>query len=135
EKRADGWRARYGVEQTEIDALATLRPDILNAIVENAVAPYFDETLRVRTIEALDEYEEEANEQLESLLESPDIAPLVEAAESARLGYKFAIGRLKQAMAHVAIDLDEPEMPEAELPEPPGDDALVSSDMDLLEHV
>ena len=31
-ERAAGWRERYGVEQTEIDALATLRPELLREI-------------------------------------------------------------------------------------------------------
>jgi hypothetical protein len=42
ERRADRWREAHGVEQTEIDALATLRPHILEQIVSDAIAPYFD---------------------------------------------------------------------------------------------
>jgi hypothetical protein len=48
EKRADRWRDAYGVEQTEIDALATLQPDVLTQIVERAFDPYFDRTLEDR---------------------------------------------------------------------------------------
>jgi hypothetical protein len=47
EKRASGWKTRYGVEQTEIDALATLRPDELRRIVRRAVAPYWDAGLEI----------------------------------------------------------------------------------------
>jgi hypothetical protein len=36
EKRSSRWRAEFGIEQTEIDALATLRPDALRDIVERA---------------------------------------------------------------------------------------------------
>jgi hypothetical protein len=32
EKRADRWRAAWGVEQTEIDALASLRPELLDQV-------------------------------------------------------------------------------------------------------
>ena len=48
EKRADRWREAFGVEQTEIDALATLRPDALREIVDRAFDPYFDRTLKAR---------------------------------------------------------------------------------------
>ena len=40
ERRADGWRLKHGVEQTEIDALATLRPELLREIVEEACDPF-----------------------------------------------------------------------------------------------
>jgi hypothetical protein len=45
ERRGDTWRARWGREQTEIDALAALRPEILRQIAEAAVAPFYDPTL------------------------------------------------------------------------------------------
>jgi hypothetical protein len=48
ELRAEGWRARWGREQTEIDALAALQPEILRGIVERAVAPFHDPTLNQR---------------------------------------------------------------------------------------
>ena len=47
EKRASRWREAFVVEQTEIDALATLRPNTLREIVEEAFEPYFDDTLEV----------------------------------------------------------------------------------------
>ena len=46
EKRADRWREAFGIEQTEIDALATLRPDVLREIVERAFDPYVDRGLK-----------------------------------------------------------------------------------------
>ena len=52
EKRADRWRLEFGLEQTEIDALATLRPDVLRRIVEGAIAPFYDQTLERRTRDA-----------------------------------------------------------------------------------
>jgi hypothetical protein len=48
EKRAAKWLELYGSEQTEIDALATLRPDELERIAREAVAPYFDTDLAER---------------------------------------------------------------------------------------
>ena len=53
EKRAGEWNARYpDLEQTEIDALATLQPDVLIEIAEAAVAPFFDADLAARQREA-----------------------------------------------------------------------------------
>ena len=47
EKRGDRWREAFGIEQTEIDALATLRPDVLREIMERAFDPYVDRTLKI----------------------------------------------------------------------------------------
>ena len=46
EKRGDRWREAFGIEQTEIDALATLRPDVLREIIERAFDPYLDRDLQ-----------------------------------------------------------------------------------------
>src|SRR5262249_55498707 len=48
EKRASRWRQIMGHEQTEIDALAALRPDHLRQIALDAVAPFFDSPLAAR---------------------------------------------------------------------------------------
>jgi hypothetical protein len=55
EKRAAKWFELYGSEQTEIDALATLQPRVLERIARDAVASYFDATLkeRVEAVEAV----------------------------------------------------------------------------------
>lgn len=51
ELRAPKWRASMGVEQTEIDALAALRPDLLRDMAMAAIAPYYDPTLDRRAFE------------------------------------------------------------------------------------
>jgi hypothetical protein len=48
EKRASKWLELYGSEQTEIDALATLQPDVLRRIAREAIAPYYDAGLANR---------------------------------------------------------------------------------------
>ena len=48
ERRGDKWRARWGHEQTEIDALATVRPAELDRIARAALAPFYDPTLAQR---------------------------------------------------------------------------------------
>lgn len=49
DKRQTAFKDRYGVEgATELDALEALHPGELKRIVETAIAPYFDHTLRSR---------------------------------------------------------------------------------------
>ena len=60
EQRADRWREAWGVEQTEIDALATLRPDALAEILEDALAPFYDQTLARRVDQASREWQSSA---------------------------------------------------------------------------
>src|SRR5262249_28426189 len=45
EKRGNAWKERWGREQTEIDALIALHPGTVRRLAEEAVKPYFDETL------------------------------------------------------------------------------------------
>jgi hypothetical protein len=48
ESRAAAWRAKWGHDQTEIDALAALRPDLLDQIARDALRPFYDHTLAER---------------------------------------------------------------------------------------
>jgi hypothetical protein len=69
ERRADRWRETFGVEQTEIDALATLQPDVLRRIVNAAIKPFFDATMVRRAREAEAEWRDEAQRMLDERLE------------------------------------------------------------------
>ena len=46
--RADAWIQQHGVAQTEIDALATLQPELLEQIARAALDPFFDHGLKAR---------------------------------------------------------------------------------------
>ena len=82
EKRADRWRQAFGVEQTEIDALATLQPDVLREIVEAAFDPYFDRTLEDRVAEAEAEWLAEAQSAINEQIDPAVLTALrTEAAE------------------------------------------------------
>jgi mRNA-degrading endonuclease RelE of RelBE toxin-antitoxin system len=56
EKRADRWRLEMGTEQTEIDALATLRPDLFRQLVRTALSQFYDHTLSTRVVDAEEEW-------------------------------------------------------------------------------
>ena len=73
---AEGWGAPCGslardlrVEQTEIDALATLQPAVLRRIVDDVLAPFFDATLVRRVRAAAAEWVDEAQRVLDERLE------------------------------------------------------------------
>ena len=52
EKRAGAWEQAFGIEQIELDAIATLRPDVLRQIAINGIKPFHDASLdrRVREV-------------------------------------------------------------------------------------
>lgn len=56
ERRRDRWQRLMGVQQTEIDALASLQPDLLRQITMDAIAPFWDATLGRRVREARSEW-------------------------------------------------------------------------------
>ena len=76
EARAPEWIERYGgLEQTEIDALSTLRPEILTEIAESAIAPFFDASLAERQQAAEQAWQDAAQEVLDNLDRS-SLAPI-----------------------------------------------------------
>jgi hypothetical protein len=86
ERRADRWRqAHGGLEQTEIDALATLQPDVLRSIVVDAFDRYFDPSLDRRARAIRDAWLSEAQEVLDQAIDADLIAALHAEAEG-RLG-------------------------------------------------
>jgi hypothetical protein len=62
EKRAGAWIAKWGRQQTEIDALAALRPDVLRQIAEDALRPFYDPTLDQRQAELDSRYRDAVKE-------------------------------------------------------------------------
>jgi hypothetical protein len=132
EKRAAGWRERYGVEQTEIDALATLRPELLREIVEEACAPYFDATLAGRVSEAKSAWEQSAQEELEEKLDEEFLEDIRERAQATLDALREQLDQAGDI--EVEIDLPPPPIPDANPPED-GPDPLVSSEMALLEAI
>lgn len=90
ERRADHWRERMGHEQTEIDAMIALYPDELRQIARDAVAPFYDDTLRNRTADAERDWRHKAEQ---FLLGHPDYSAVrSEVAgrlESARQAVEF----------------------------------------------
>lgn len=135
ELRAAGWRERYGVEQTEIDALATLQPDTLRQIAREAVEPFFDRSLSRRESIARSAWEEAAQEAFEEQVDS-DFIEQIHARATATLE---ALNDQLAQLTVAAADVDDLYLPPMSIPEPqltgaqPA--ALVSSDMPLVDHI
>ncbi len=135
EKRAAGWREKHGVEQTEIDALATLRPDLLRQIVRDACAPYFDDTLADRIDEARDEWLEKAQKAFDEKVDPSLIEEIRSRAEVSLQDLREKLEQMQVAVDDLDIELPPMEVPEAELDDVDGPEPLVTSEMDLVEAI
>ena len=102
ERRADRWREVMGREQTEIDSLAALRPDVLERIARNAIAPFWDATLDERATTAQIEWQRKADE---ALHEHPAYEPACERIRAALRDVEHAVEVLHEAQDQAQADL------------------------------
>jgi hypothetical protein len=79
EKRANDWFKAWGTEQTEIDALATLRPELLDQIARDAIEPFFDSDLKQRVAVVRNAWKREAQEPLEDQLDEDVLERVLDA--------------------------------------------------------
>jgi hypothetical protein len=130
ERRADRWREAFGVEQTEIDALATLQPDVLRTIIEDAFDPYFDHTLQDRVAEAEAEWLREAQAAIDDQVDPVVLAALREEAAGRLAELESVIAdineRLRLAADHFTLPVIN--VPGPEVNEDGSRQALVSFD-------
>jgi hypothetical protein len=115
EKRAGNWLAAQGVEQTEIDALAALQPDLLRRIARAAIAPFFDTSLVHQVGEARERWRTEAQEALERQI-GPQALARIRADAVANLdAVHEQIEALNEALR---VDTEGIDLPEVVVPEP-----------------
>jgi hypothetical protein len=130
ERRADRWVEAFGIEQTEIDALLVLRPDALREMVEDAFAPYFDDTLVDRVEAAKAAWVEEAQAAIDAQTD-PEVLAAVRAEATTRLAeLESVIADLNEQLdlATDGFDLPPIEVPQPEIDEDVERQALVSLD-------
>jgi hypothetical protein len=115
ERRADRWREAFGVEQTEIDALATLQPDTLQRIVEAAFEPYFDSTLVGRVERARRDWQQQARAAIERQIDGQALAALREEAGERLDELQQAIDDINSRLRLLTkrVQLPAVQMPEA----------------------
>jgi hypothetical protein len=115
EKRAVDWQSAMGVEQTEIDALIQLRPDLLRRIARDAIRPFYDSTLAQRVRDAKTAWREEAQQVVDNNL--GDHLDQIRADAAAKLEELQAeIETINDALRFNLGDFDVPPVPS--VPEP-----------------
>ena len=118
--RADRWREAFGIEQTEIDALATLQPRALYEIVTGAIAPYYDLSLAGRVRDARREWDQAAQEIIDDQIDGDTLAVIrTHAAERlAELEDEIdSINEQLQMATEGHFELPEVNIPAAEIDE------------------
>jgi hypothetical protein len=131
EKRADRWREAFGVEQTEIDALATLQPGTLREIVERAFDPYVDRGLRARVTLAEVEWRRQATDALREQIDQEHLEALRTEAAGRLAELEDAIADINERLRLAADDhftLPAIEVPQPEINEEIPRQGLVSFD-------
>lgn len=114
EKRADSWRTATGVDQTEIDALAALRPELLRQIARDALDAFFDRTLDGRVFTAQSQWLDAAQVVLDEQLDGQRIDALRREAEAKLATLQREIDALNAALR---VDVDDFELPAPVVPE------------------
>jgi len=115
ELRAAAWMKATGVEQTEIDALATLRPDLLGQIARDSIEPFFDSTLARRVSDAKREWTAAAQRALEEQTGEDELDRIQREAAGKLDELRERIDEIDAAL-HVDIDADD--LPSIVVPEP-----------------
>jgi hypothetical protein len=113
ERRADKWRAAWGVEQTEVDALASLQPQLLSQIARQALDGFFDHTLARRIARYRSEWLARAQELIAATFDIDRLDEIRRDAEQRLAGMRDEIRQLNDALR---IDVDEDDLPPIELP-------------------
>jgi hypothetical protein len=119
DKRAKKWEAATGRGQTEIDALLALRPDVLEKMARDAIAPFYDADLAWRAKEARDAWEAEARRIVATALDDmPAHKAALQRLQDQHAAYAEAhaeidevIDNLREAMEQATEQAAMPELP------------------------
>jgi hypothetical protein len=136
EKRGGAWEQEFGIEQVELDAIATLRPEVLEEIVRTGIEPFFDKSLDRRVRDARREWEAKAQAALTEQLGPELIARLREEAEERLAGLREEVEALNDALWLPTDGIELPAVPEIPAPELNGiPSPFASSQMEFSEFV
>ena len=108
ERRGDAWQAAMGVEQTEIDALASLRPELLQSIARDALAPFYDYDLQHRVTLARWEWLQQAQATLDATIDQDHLGRLMTQAQAKPGELREQIDTINDALRIDVGDLDLP---------------------------
>jgi len=122
-----------GVKQTEIDALITLRPELLEQLAREALAPFFDYTLAARIDKAKYEWKVNAQAALEEQI-SGTANEVVDRTQACLDDLALAKEDLEAVGDVDDYDLpDLPVAPEAEIEAVAAEDPLMDSEWDWVD--
>ena len=152
EKENQMWREAMGREQTEIDALAVLRPEILSRIAEDFILHFYDATLGERAKDIAAEWEEAVNRELvesdeyqtlRELLQTTfdnlggEVEPVLKALHEQLAPVERVFREITEAASGVVEELhealsfdmpDPPDLPEADIHEDALPEPLIAVD-------
>jgi hypothetical protein len=115
--RADRWREAFGVEQTEIDALATLRPELLRQLARDAIAPFYDTSLDGRVLRTRHQWERAAQDIIDNNIDQDHLARLRSDFEAKLDELQSEIDAITNALRIDISDFDLPPIPEVPQPD------------------
>lgn len=115
ERRADRWQQSMGVEQTEIDALASLRPDLLRQLARDALEPFYDLTLDGRVSFAQMEWRQQAQAIVDESIDQHHLDRLRDQAAARLTELRDEIDAINNALR---LDADDFDLPTPIVPEP-----------------
>jgi len=130
EKRASRWRQAFGVEQTEIDALATLRPDVLRQIIEAAFEPYYDSSLEDRVDDARTDWMAQAQAAIDEQVDPTVLVALRAEATEQLSEVQSVIADLNERFRLAA---DRFTLPAIEIPQPELDEDAPRQSLGLVQ--
>jgi hypothetical protein len=111
EKRADKWRQAMGIEQTEIDALATLHPNRLRRVAREAIAPFYDADLARRVAEVRQEWLDRALEVINANLDTARLGRIRAEAADKLDQMRDQIDAINDQLRVDVDDFDLPDLP------------------------
>ena len=131
EAEAEKWREATGVEQTEIDAIATLQPELLTQITEELIANFRDDTLDGRVSRARTRWVNQAQRVVDYAVDQPALDAAVEDITEREAEIQEVLDERVQPIIDTAEAVTLPDLPK--IPAPKVDfaaepDPLVDSD-------
>ena len=154
ERRSSAFEERFGEGATELDALEALHPRELSRILEREVLCYYDDDLRDRTAEAVEEFESELGEiqddaiepyhdEIEALRQrhqdldrrwTSQTKPLADEYRAIAERFNSIRQAITETLAAKAPDLDAVDWPEADQGDE-DEDPLFDSNRDYVEQI
>jgi hypothetical protein len=139
EKRGVLWQETYGLEQTEIDALATLQPDVLERLAREAIAPYYDSDLAAAVEANREAWLAKAQNEIDAQIDDDALDALKDRARAPIEELRSVNAELDAMRDEVEISEPVPDLPEADMEalhdaqDGRHDAVLIDSHMDYVE--